>query len=184
MKNNEEVKNNNNNSDSQKEKELNKNTKKTQNKKKKKLKKKKLKQKLVVKDKNNQEMNIMNNNLIKILNKDNFTEQDYKVVLDSIIDNNFNELKLFLFDKLDRFEDCLKLFLSDDLNISEHRDIKVFKWIQEKYDMFKDNKGKYKILIQTLEEHTLDLATLSIEKFFELSKLVFKQNNNSEVNNK
>ena len=54
--------------------------------------------KLVVKDKNNQEMNIMNNNLIKILNKDNFTEQDYKVVLDSIIDNNFNELKLFLFD--------------------------------------------------------------------------------------
>ena len=131
--------------------------------------------KLVVKDKNNQEMNIMNNNLIKILNKDNFTEQDYKVVLDSIIDNNFNELKLFLFDKLDRFEDCLKLFLSDDLNISEHRDIKVFKWIQEKYDMFKDNKGKYKILIQTLEEHTLDLATLSIEKFFELSKLVFKE---------
>ena len=132
--------------------------------------------KLIVKDKNNQEINLIIKNLIKIINKEtNFNEKDFEMILAAIKDKDFNELKLFLFDKLDNFKDCLKLYLSKDLIIND-REIKVYDWINEKIQMFKDIRDKYKSLIKTIEEYTLDLALLSIDKFFELSKEIFQQN--------
>ena len=132
--------------------------------------------KLIVKDKNNQEINLMNNSLVKILIKEkNFTEKDYEIILNSIIDNNFNDLKLYLFDKLDKFKEYLELYLHKELNIAEKRDEKIYNWINNKIQMFKEKKYKYENLINTLIEHTVELALLSIDKFFELSKEVFQK---------
>ena len=137
--------------------------------------------KSIVKDKNNQEIILMINNLINIIEKEkNFEENDYKIILESVIDKDFNELKLFLFDKLDNFKACLELFLSKELNIND-RDTKVFNWIKEKIKMFKEKGDKYKILIKTIEDHTMDLALLSINNFFELTREVFSQSYKSVV---
>ena len=114
-------------------------------------------------------------NLINVIEEEkSFNENDYKIILESICDKDFNKLKIFLLDKLDKFKDCLELYLSKDLNI-EDKENKTFNWLKEKIKMFKDKKDKYKILIKTIEDHIMELAKTSINQFFELSKLVFYQ---------
>ena len=125
------------------------------------------------KDNNKKENN--NNNLIKMIDKEkNFNEDDFKGILESIQDNNFNDLKLFLYDKLDDFKQYLVLYLSKKININE-KETKIFNWIREKLSIFKEGSNKYDDLIKTIEEHTLDLAFLSINKFFELAKDIYSQ---------
>ena len=61
----------------------------------------------------------MNNNLIKLFEKEaDFNDEDFKTILFSINDNIFNELKLYLYDKINYFQDCLKLYLNKDFNIT------------------------------------------------------------------
>ena len=139
--------------------------------------------KLIVKDKNNQEIYLIVNNLIKIIDKEkNFNEQDFQEILASISDKDFNELKLFLFDKLDNFKDCLDLFLSKDLIISD-RNVKVFNWIRDKIKLFNEGSDKHKLLIRTIADHTMNLALLSINQFFELAKEIFQKNYKQLVEN-
>jgi hypothetical protein len=133
--------------------------------------------KLIVKEKNNQEMNLLNKSLIQILRKEeNFDENDFKEILRAIKDKDFDDLKLYLYDRLDNFKDCLELYLVKDLNIAEKRDEKVYNWINNKIKALQDVKDKYKLFIKTIENHTMELAVLSILKFFELSKDIFSQN--------
>ena len=132
--------------------------------------------KLIVKEKNNQEMNLMNRSLIKILsNEQSFDENDFKEILAAIKDKDFDDLKLYLYDRLDNFKDCLELYLVKDLNIAEKRDEKVYNWINKKLEALKDVKDKYKLFIKTIENHTMELAVLSILRFFELSKDIFSK---------
>ena len=139
--------------------------------------------KSIVKDKNNQEIILMINNLINTIEKEqNFDENDYKIILSSVVDKEFNELKLFLFDKLENFKDCLELFLSKELIIND-KENKVFNWIREKLKIFKERNDKFKILIKTIEDHTMDLALLSINNFFELCKESFNQSYKLIVDN-
>jgi len=66
-------------------------------------------------------------------------------------------------------------YLAKNLNVSEKREVIVYKWINEKIQKLKDNRVKYNSLVQALENHTMDLAVLSIKDFIELSKDVFSQ---------
>ena len=131
---------------------------------------------MVVKDKNNQEMSLINKSLIGIISKEKeFNDDDFKTILDSIKDKDFDDLKLYLYDRLDNFMQCLSLYLAKNLNVSEKREVIVYKWINEKIQKLKDNRVKYNSLVQALENHTMDLAVLSIKDFIELSKDVFSQ---------
>ena len=129
---------------------------------------------MIVKDKNNQEMSLMNKNLIQIITKEpKFNEDDFKIILDSIKDKGFDDLKLYLYDRLDNFMECLDLYLVKNLNLNEKRDDIVYKWITAKLFALRGTEGKYDSFVQALENHTMDLAVLSIKKFIELSKDVF-----------
>ena len=131
--------------------------------------------KIIVKDKNNKEIKLMIENLINFIEQEkSFNESDYEQLLESIVDNEFNELKLFLLDKLNRFNDCLKLYLSKDLNI-EDKEKRTFNWLKEKANTLKEGSDKYKKLIKTIEDHIMELASTSISQFFELSRIVFYQ---------
>ena len=77
-------------------------------------------------------------------------------------------------DKLYRFNDCLKLYLSKDLNI-EDKEKRTFNWLKEKANTLKEGSDKYKKLIKTIEDHIMELASTSISQFFELSRIVFYQ---------
>ena len=128
----------------------------------------------IVKNINNQEVKSMNNNLIKLFEKETkFTEEDYKKILSSIKEPIFNEVKLYLFDKIDYFDECLKLYLNKNFNISG-KNTKLFKWINDKLKTYEKNEYKYEKLVETIKENVLPIATLSLPKFFELSKEIFQ----------
>ena len=144
----------------------------------------------IIKDINNQEVKLTNSNLIKIFEKEkNFTEENYKKILYSIDDTIFNEVKLFIYDKIDYFDDCLKLYIDKKFNIS-NKASKLYKWIHDKLHAYQKGGSNYEKFIETLKEHCLPLAELSLNKFYELSKEIFrvfdkeiidKLNDNSEL---
>ena len=131
---------------------------------------------MVVKDKNNQEMSLMNQNLIQIIAKESkFNEDDFKLILDSIKDKDFDDLKLYLYDRLDNFMECLDLYLVKNLNLSEKRDEIVYNWIDNKLNALRGKEDKFNSFVNAIENHTMDLAVLSIKKFIELSKDIFSR---------
>ena len=129
---------------------------------------------MIVKSINNQEITSLNNNLIKILeNEKKFNDNDLKNVLFSIKDNLFNELKLFLYDKLFYFDDYLKLFLKKDYIIAG-KSSRLYKWINDKLKLYQKGDLKYDKLKEIIKDNSMPLASLSIYKFFELSKVIFQ----------
>ena len=127
----------------------------------------------IIKDINNQEVKLMNSNLIKIFEKEtNFTDEDFKKILYSIDDNIFNEVKLYIYDKIDYFEDCLKLYLDTGFNLY-NKPSKLYKWIKDKLLLYQKGTFKYEKCIETLRENCLPLAILSLNRFYELAKEIF-----------
>ena len=129
----------------------------------------------IIKDINNQEVKSMNNKLIKIFEKEVFTDEDYKKILSSIDDKIFNEVKLFIYDKIDYFNECLKLYLDKDFNISG-KTVKLYKWINDKLNMIQKGTYKHEKFLENIQENSLPLASLSLNKFYELSKEIFQGN--------
>ena len=135
----------------------------------------------IVKHINNQEVKSMNNNLIDFFEKESkFIEEDYKEILNSINDNIFNEVKLYIYDKIDYFDECLKLYLNKDFDISGKTE-KLYRWINDKLKVIKRGDYKYGKLLETIEENILPLASLSMEKFFNLSKDIFHDSHRQVV---
>ena len=130
--------------------------------------------KKIVKHLNNLEVKSMNNNLIKLLEKEKeFNTEDFKNILESISDNIFNEVKLFLFDKIDYFDECLKLYLNKDF-IIPGKSSKLYKWLNDKIREYKKQTYKYNKLRDSIKENILPLASISLSKFYELSKEIFQ----------
>ena len=128
----------------------------------------------IVKHINNQEVKSMNMNLIKIFEKEKeFNTQDFKNILSKITDNNFNEVKLFIYDKIDYFDECLKLYLNKDFNITG-KSSKLYKWLNDKIKEYKKQAYKYDKLKESIKENILSLASISLNKFYELSKEIFQ----------
>jgi len=60
----------------------------------------------------------------------------------------------------------------------KEKSTKLYKWINNKLELFSQNDSeKYESLINIIKENILELATLSINKFFELSKEIFSSQN-------
>ena len=131
----------------------------------------------IIKQINNQEVKSMNNKLIKIFEKETkFTDEDYKKILRSIDDKIFNEVKLFIYNKIDYFNECLKLYLDKDFNISG-KTVKIYKWINDKLNTIQKGTYKYEQFLENIKENSLPLASLSLNKFYELSKEIFQGKN-------
>ena len=136
----------------------------------------------MVKHINNQEVKSMNDNLINFFEKEQqFVEEDYKEILNSINDNIFNELKLYIYDRIDYFDECLRLYLNKDFNLPGKTE-KLFKWINDKLLIIKKGNYKYGKLLDTIKENILPLASLSMPKFFDLSKDIFQGYHKQIVN--
>ena len=78
-------------------------------------------------------------------------------------------------DKLNKFKECLELYLSKDLNIDD-KENKTFECLKEKIKMPKEKNDKYKLLIKNYwRSYIIELTLTLISQFFELSKQVFYQ---------
>ena len=129
-------------------------------------------------NKNNEDLKKMNIKIINLLNEEkNFINDDFKYILKSINDNIFDEVNLFLYNKIDKFNEYIKIYLSKDMEIGL-KSSNLYNWINDKLETFNQNDSeKYERLVETLKDNILELASLSMSKFYELSKQIFHNQN-------
>lgn len=126
----------------------------------------------------NEEINKVNKKIINMLdNEKKFVNDDFKYILKSINDNNFDEVKLFLYNKIDNFNEYINIYLSKDMEVGL-KSRNLYDWINDKLEEFSQNEPvKYEKLFEAIKNNILELASLSMNKFYELSKQIFPNQN-------
>ena len=136
----------------------------------------------IVKPINKLEVQHLNRKIIDFLNnKEIFKDADYSKILCSIVDNTFDEVKLFLYKQIDAYKECIEFYLDEKNNIND-RCNRLFKWINEKIDELK-NTHKYIDLIDAIKKFLYNLAKISMNDFFDLSKKIFWDNKMEIIEN-
>ena len=127
--------------------------------------------KKAIKKINNQEVESLIKILIDFLKDEMFNEEDYKQILSSIIDDIFDDVKLFLLEKIGNYRDYLKLYLDKD---SINDKIEIYSWINEKLNNTKKDNKQYEDLIKGIQDNIFALINISLEEFYYLSRQIFQ----------
>ena len=126
----------------------------------------------IVKPINKLEDQHLNMKMIDFLNdKEIFSDTDYNKILGSIVDNTFDEVKLFLYNQIEAYSDCINFYLDEKSNLNDKIN-RLFKWIEQKREELK-NTDKYKEFIEAIKKYLLIMAKTSINDFFELTRKIF-----------
>ena len=121
---------------------------------------------------NQLEVQLLNRQLIAFLNnKEIFSNSDYQSMLDSIVDNTFDEVKLFLYKQIDDYQGVIAFYLDENSNIKD-KNKRLFEWINEKLLELK-NTYQYNNLLKAIKKYLLDIAKISMNDCFELTKQIF-----------
>ena len=128
---------------------------------------------------NNQERESLIKIIIEYLKDDMLNKEDYKQVLSSIIDNQFDEVKLFLLEKIGNYGDCLKIYLDKNSNIKD-KDKEIFKWINRIINKPKKDSKQYEEFLQVIKNNIFPLISISLNKFYYLTRQIF-QNLRKEI---
>ena len=76
--------------------------------------------------------------MIDFLNdKEIFSDTDYNKILGSIVDNTFDEVKLFLYNQIEAYSDCINFYLAEKSNLNDKIN-RLFKWIEQKREELKN----------------------------------------------
>ena len=127
----------------------------------------------IVKNINNQEVNLLCKSIITFLDDKNISSfNEYKNILNNINDHIFDEVKIFLLDKMNEYKQCLELYLSEE-NLMQEKETKLFKWLRNKLSKMQKTSVDYENFIQNIQKNLLPLAKASIKKFNELIHEIF-----------
>ena len=114
----------------------------------------------------------LNLKIIEFLSdKDSITEKDYTKILEYIVDNTFDEVKLFLYNQLEDYKKSILFYLNEKNNI-KNRVSRLFKFLKEKTEELQGT-DKYKIIISNIKDNIVNLAKISLKDFYELFKQIF-----------
>jgi len=123
---------------------------------------------------NNQEVESLIVVLIDFLKDEMFNNDDYKQILSSMVDNIFDELKLFVLKKIEDYKSCLELFIDENSKIKD-KDKEVYKWIFNLIDNTNNKESKqYKEFIESIRENALTLIEISMPDFIKIERHIFK----------
>ena len=98
----------------------------------------------VITEHNNEELQLFIKNTIIDFIKDDqmFNDFDYNNILEKIKFNIFDEVKLYLLNRLKQYKKCLELFIEKHSNI-DNKIERLFNWIDDTYKTLLNNdKGK------------------------------------------
>ena len=129
--------------------------------------------KKTVKKINNQEVERFIIMLIDFIKDEMFKKEDYKQILSSIVDNLFDEVKMFLLEKIEEYRKCLELYLDKDSNIKK-KGLEVYKWIDKTINKISKESNEYKELIEGIKDNIFSLISISMDEFYYLSRQIFK----------
>ena len=128
--------------------------------------------KKIVKPINKLNVEYLNIRIMDFLSDRNtLSDKDYKIILDSIKDNIFDEVKLFLYNQLEDYKKSIELLL-DENNYLKNRVERLFTFLRKKTEELKET-DKYLKLIEIIKDNIVKLAKISLKDFYELFKNIF-----------
>ena len=127
----------------------------------------------IVKPVNKLKIEYLNLKIMEFLSDKNlFNENDYKIILKSIINNTFDEVKLFLYNQLEDYQLSIEFLLNEESNIKNKVE-RLFKFINKKLVELKGVTGEYDRFIRLIKDNINNLAKISMKDFYELFKQIF-----------
>ena len=127
----------------------------------------------IIKPINKVEVEYLNRNMINFLrDKSTFSDKDYRIILDSIIDNTFDEFKLFLFNQIEDYRMSIEFYLDEKNNI-KNRIPRLFEFLNTNLEKLKEQGDKYEYLLNIIKKNIFSLAKISMKDFYELFKKIF-----------
>ena len=127
----------------------------------------------IVKPINRLNIEYLNLKIIDFLNdKENMKGNDYKIILESIINDIFDEVKLFLYNQLEDYKASIEFMINEKSNI-KNRVQRLFDFLKMKTDELNGQKDKYDKLIKIIKDNIINLARISIKDFYDLFKNIF-----------
>ena len=121
---------------------------------------------------NNQEVESFIVMLINVLEVNMLKKEDYKQILESIEDDIFDEVKLFLLEKTEEYKKCLELYLDEKSNIKK-KGLEIYKWIDKIINKINKESVQYKELVEGIKNNIFALISISMNKFYNLSRQIF-----------
>ena len=127
----------------------------------------------IVKPINRLNIEYLNLKIIDFLDdKENMKGNDYKIILESIINDIFDEVKLFLYNQLEDYKASIEFMINEKSNI-KNRVQRLFDFLKMKTDELNGQKNKYDKLIKIIKDNIINLARISIKDFYDLFKNIF-----------
>ena len=135
--------------------------------------------KQTIKKLNNQEVESLINIIKEFLKDERFNKDDYNQILNSNIDTIFDDVKVFLLEKVGKYRDCLELYLNKNSNI-KNREGNIYPWLNKIIFKSKKDSAQYNDFLEAIKDNIYPLISISLNEFYYLTRLVF-QNLRKEI---
>ena len=99
--------------------------------------------------------------IINILNNNIFTEGDYQKILLHFNDHIFDEIKAFIYEKINQYKSCLELFINKD-SIIEKKEEKLFNYVDKTLSLLKKKEK---------DNHFIDFKNLVMENMVNIGEI-------------
>ena len=129
--------------------------------------------KQTIKKINNQQVESLIIIIIDFLKDQMLDKNDYKLILSSVLDNIFDEVKLFLLEKIGNYRECLELYL-DKTSLIKNKKDEIYNWINKIIHLSKKDSKQYQELLEAIKDNIFPLISISLNKFYNLSRQIFQ----------
>ena len=118
--------------------------------------------------------------IINILNNLIFTEGDYQNILIHFNDHIFDEIKAFIYERLNQNKNCLELYINKD-SIIEKKEEKLSHYIDKTLSSLKKNSSQYNDFKNLVMDNMVNIGEISETKMLEI---IYKWFYNDKVDKK
>lgn len=126
----------------------------------------------------NSEIIMLIKQIIDFLNEE-FSEEDIGKIISSIVDHNFDEIKLFLLNKKNSYKEIIEFYLDEKSNLKD-RIKRLFEWLNIKLDEVINTENYFKFS-NAIKDNIFQLSKASMNDFFKLSLKTFKHRENEII---
>ena len=127
----------------------------------------------VINDNNNEELQLFIKNIIDFIkDEEMFNDFDYNNILEKIKFTIFDEVKLYLLNRLKKYKKCLELFIEKHSNINNKIE-RLFNWIHETYKTLLNNDKGQRNFKSDIMDNIKEIAKIDIDSFENMVKEIF-----------
>ena len=128
----------------------------------------------IIKEQNNEEISVLTKQIIEILSDEYmFKEYELESYYEKISSEIFDEVSLFILNRLKKYHKCLELFIKPKSNIN-NRIQRLFQWVSDVYKSLEYNEKGMNDFKKDIRNKLCEIAEININKFDEMVKEMFE----------